>query len=86
MNFFRRLVRFTQLYGHSTRLRFNIFLLQNRIQRCNRRLQATVLDTVTIRALEDERFGCQIEAEALKVIIQRRIAASRSLQIESCKP
>jgi len=78
MREFPKLIQSTQLYIQSSVLLFRIASLQRRIRKCNQQLRTKPLDNNTIRDLEDELFGCRIEAQSLMVHINRLIAEARS--------
>ncbi len=72
----------TRLYLETLYLIFMIVPLKIRIRRCKCRLWAFPHDPDTIRKLEDELFGCQIEAQALSLRVYRLMTA-RNLKPET---
>ena len=85
MKEFQKFIRSSQLYVQSSQMRFNIASLERQIRKCNQQLQTNTLDHNTIRDLEDELFGCQIEVQSLTVRIHRLIAEVRSSGLTDCK-
>ena len=84
MKTFQKFLQSTRLYLETLYLIFMIVPLKIRIRRCKRRLWAFPHDPDTIRNLEDELFGCQVEAQSLSVRVHR-VMAARKLKAQSAQ-
>ena len=84
MNDFQKFIQAARLYVKAAQLFFTTLPLQARILKCNQQLKSPALDPARVRHLEDERFGCQLEVQALKVRIQRLIEEANSSDMRLC--
>ena len=82
MKRFQKFLQSIRLYLETLYLIVMIVPLKIRIRRCKRRLWAFPHDRDTLRNLEDELFGCQLEAQSLSVRVHRLMAA-RNLKPEA---
>ena len=84
MKVFQQFIQSTRLFAKALFLRLVIARLQIRICLCNCLLWVSPRDPDTIRNLQDERFGCQIEAQSLSVHVHR-VMAARKLEAQSAQ-